>query len=236
MKKSHKSLALQRVAKERQDDVSRKIKRSFHENSRKKKKYSRIILQKKRLAAYKRGCPSEITPHFSRSQFPFRSPSFQFPFPLKPWVSEDVFLTPKWHFLPTLAQQNTRQIHHVEGIVTEQSKNNDMNQSHGSNQIKHLFNVSRKELWENHCSLLLWKSRFTRKKMPFHCSRVKKRPYQGTRKYPWQSSMQIASYYKGFSKLNNLRFCILQLKSTKENKIAGDDIFAPLFLRCRFAG
>ena len=39
------------------------------------------------------------------------------------------------------------------------------NENHGSRRMKHLFLVSRKIILQNHASRLLWKSRFTRKKL-----------------------------------------------------------------------
>ena len=50
-------------------------------------------------------------------------------------------------------------------------------ENHGSRRIKHLFLVSRKIILQNHASRLLWKSRFTRKKLAIsHFTGKKKGP------------------------------------------------------------
>ena len=53
---------------------------------------------------------------------------------------------------------------------------------HGSRRIKHLFLVSRKIILQNHASRLLWKSRFTRKKLAIsHFTGKKKGPSRVTK-------------------------------------------------------
>ena len=58
------------------------------------------------------------------------------------------------------------------------------NENHGSRRIKHLFLVSRKIILQNHASRLLWKSRFTRKKLAISHFTEKKRADHESRKYP----------------------------------------------------
>ena len=62
------------------------------------------------------------------------------------------------------------------------------NENHGSRRIKHLFLVSRKIILQNHASRLLWKSRFTRKKLAISHFTGKKRADHESRKYPLPSS------------------------------------------------
>ena len=48
----------------------------------------------------------------------------------------------------------------------------------------HALRKMKENILENHGSRRLWKSRFTRKKEPFHISREIKRADHGSRKYP----------------------------------------------------
>ena len=50
-------------------------------------------------------------------------------------------------------------------VLSQFTKNKDIKENHGSWRIKHLFLVSQKIILQNHTSQLLWKSRFTRKKL-----------------------------------------------------------------------
>ena len=61
--------------------------------------------------------------------------------------------------------------------MTSRSRNvnNRHNENHGSRRIKHLFLVSQKIILQNHASRLLWKSRFTRKKISHFTFHEKKK-------------------------------------------------------------
>ena len=56
--------------------------------------------------------------------------------------------------------------------------------NHSSQRIKHLFLVSREIILQNHASRLLWKSRFTRKKLATSHVTGKKRADHESRKHP----------------------------------------------------
>ena len=70
------------------------------------------------------------------------------------------------------------------------------NDNHGSPRIKHLFLVSRKIISQNHASRLLWKSRFTRKKLAIsHFTEKKKGPitsHENTLYHPLEKANQAS--------------------------------------------
>ena len=80
----------------------------------------------------------------------------------------------------TLSQQGSTVLSRSRNIiyyVITVVENNKDNENHGSRRIKHLFLVSRKIILQNHASRLLWKSRFTRKKLAIsHFTGKKKGP------------------------------------------------------------
>ena len=98
--------------------------------------------------------------------------------------------------------------------MTSRSRNvnNRHNENDGSRRIKHLFLVSRKIILQNHASRLLWKSRFTRKKKPFHVSRFTRKKKA---KYSLQHNsipMKITrALYWNISKSNGWRLLWVKL-------------------------
>ena len=86
----------------------------------------------------------------------------------------------------TLSQQGSTVLSRSRNIiyyVITVVENNKDNENHGSRRIKHLFLVSRKIILQNHASRLLWKSRFTRKKLAISHFTGKKRADHESRKY-----------------------------------------------------
>jgi len=86
--------------------------------------------------------------------------------------------------------------------------------NHSSKRIKHLFLLSRKIIFQNHALWLLWKSRFTRKKIAISNFTGEKRADYESRKYPLPPSTSIRRYWL----LNNAWkrkpvFCMLKESS-----------------------
>ena len=98
-------------------------------------------------------------------------------------------------------------------------------ENHGSRRIKHLFLVSRKVVLQNHALRLLWRSRFTRKKLAISDFTGKKGPITSHENTLYHSlSLLLTCIQK-----TNAMATALSL-GAKNRNIARHDYFLDMFL------